>query len=95
MKQKQWCTFELWRLSESGKTKVWRVICSGGPKDHIGWVQWHGPWRRYVFRSFDAIYNVDCLTQIAQFVGECNAEHQTVLRFSRLAREAARQAASA
>lgn len=53
--------------SPSGKTKRWLVTAvSGGPG--LGDVRWYGPWRKYVFQPSTAIFDGDCLREIADFI---------------------------
>jgi len=39
----------------------------------LGTVTWYGPWRRYVFEAEDAVFDHNCLRDIADFL-----QHQVV-----------------
>lgn len=85
MSDREWCTFELLPQAPDRKTKQWQVIGSGGDRDIIGYVEWLGSWRQYIFRSERAYLAVSCLLQISQFVGERNAEHSAELKARKVA----------
>jgi len=54
------------------KTGVWNVrsVSSGA---HLGAIRWYGPWRQYCFYATSStIFNVECLSQIADRVETCN-----------------------
>lgn len=54
------------------KTKTWRV----GSQQPLGWIQWHGGWRKYTFfPGVDTMYDADCLREIAEF---CEARTKEV-----------------
>lgn len=59
------------------KTRSWIVQ----PKDgtaKIGWVRWHGAWRKYCFFSegYPCIFEEVCLRDIAEFVEARTREHR-------------------
>jgi hypothetical protein len=74
--EREWCTFHFVGMSASGKTRLWEVRGTGGDDDLIGRINWHGPWRQYVFVSQFAIYNPDCLRQIADFTELITLNHR-------------------
>jgi hypothetical protein len=46
--------------------ETWVVSSSKGQQ--IGFIEWHPPWRRYVFNAeSDAIFSHDCLAQLSRF----------------------------
>lgn len=64
---KKWVNIELVGTSPTGKTNVWAVTGKGGPNNGIGYIKWHGAWRKYVYYSDEAFYDWDCLRYIAEF----------------------------
>lgn len=55
--------------SASGKTKVWNVVNIKNPDDTgIGFIRWHGPWRKYVYECGISFYDWECLRLIADFI---------------------------
>lgn len=64
---KKWVSIELLGTSPSGKTNIWLVSGKNGADDQIGYIKWHGPWRKYVYFSDEAFYDWDCLRYIADF----------------------------
>lgn len=71
-----WIRFDESGSSKSGKTLLWAVMpVSGGYR--IGWIKWHGPWRKYVFEPMtNTIWEEDCLRFIADFCQEKTLEHR-------------------
>lgn len=64
--------------SPSGKTKRWNVTAvSGGPP--LGTVRWYGPWRKYVFQPDYAVFDADCLREIADFTESETKAHGKVI----------------
>lgn len=61
--------------SPSGKTRVWSVRSVYGGAD-LGVVKWHAPWRRYCFFPGPALFEEDCLRDIADFVEERTMRHK-------------------
>lgn len=54
--------------SNSGKTKVWNVINTGG-QFVLGSVKWWAPWRRYCFFPVaGTAYDKSCLREVADFL---------------------------
>jgi len=72
----RWVTFVSAGTSASGLTQLWTVLGSGGVGDVIGMVKWSGAWRQYVFHSFDAVYNAECLGDIAGFCHARTRDHR-------------------
>lgn len=63
----KWITFRWKRPSESGKTQVWELISDS--HDLLGYVEWAGRWRKYVFFPLSmTIYEETCLRDIAEFI---------------------------
>lgn len=64
-------------LNPGGVTKRWLVTNVGGQS--LGWVQWHSPWRKYVYGSREGIiYDPNCLTEIHAFITDQTAKHKAV-----------------
>ena len=61
------------------KTKTW-LVSSRLNGNSVGVVEWHGPWRRYVFApDQDTIFEETCLRQIADFCEKQSDEHRADL----------------
>lgn len=57
-----------------GTTCVW-VVLSTGSGALLGQIRWFSRWRQYVFSPHvDAVFNPDCLREIADFVAEKTRE---------------------
>jgi hypothetical protein len=76
MPDPKWITFEDAGPSQSGKTRLWRVVNRQDGVE-LGDVHWDAGWRRYVFapRAF-TIYEQDCLRDLAAFVSARTADHR-------------------
>lgn len=62
--------------SPSGVTNRW-VVQNVRTNDLVGWIQWHGAWRRYCFFDAEAsLYDSDCLRLIADFLDKAMLEHK-------------------
>ncbi len=65
--------------SPTGITKRW-VLQNTRTGEIVGWVQWHGPWRRYCYFDKEAsLYDSDCLRLIADFLEKAMVEHKEKL----------------
>jgi len=74
------CKFDFVKKSDSGKTKIWKVMEPGGEYE-IGYIKWHGPWRCYVFEPLGyTIYEKNCLRAIANFCEHQNKETRSSWR---------------
>lgn len=63
-------------LSPSGKTKSWPIL-NTTLGEHLGYIRWHGPWRKYVFvPSAVLIMDAACATQIAGFLDTAMADYK-------------------
>ena len=69
----KWIKFE-W-VRDCTKTKIWNV-CAIGSGDVLGIVKWHGAWRRYAFFPKDALFEEQCLRDIADFIELKTKEHR-------------------
>lgn len=70
----KWIKFIDEKLSESGKTKIWRLVTISTFGVLLGEVRWYGPWRKYSFfpnRDLALVFEKDCLRDIADF---CESE---------------------
>ena len=57
------------------KTLTWFVYPKEGI-DHLGIVQWYGPWRKYCFfPEHGSLYEQVCLREIADFCEQRTREH--------------------
>jgi hypothetical protein len=58
-------------ISDTGKTKVWKVENSNDGS-YLGYVKWYGGWRRYVLSlsvdNVPAIWSQDCLQDVSNFI---------------------------
>lgn len=50
--------------SPSGKTKIWEVR-NVTLDETLGTIGWNGGWRKYVYKSPEAVYDARCLRDIA------------------------------
>lgn len=58
------------------RTSEWRILNAKHGSD-LGHVEWYGPWRRYTFTAAPgAIFDAECLREIAGFLERKNAEHK-------------------
>lgn len=58
------------------KTPVY-VIHSRKNGEVLGFVKYHPPWRKWVFKSeYDIIWDNDCLNDVLSIIGEATEEHQ-------------------
>lgn len=67
------------KTGEKEKTSVWAVesIASGS---HLGSIEWHGPWRQYVFSPVvGAVFNGACLGNIRLFIDNRMKDHRNHL----------------
>ena len=65
-KVQKWIRFSVSRKSESGKTRIWKVLSNDD--DSLGEVRWYGRWRKYAFHpEIFTVYEQDCLRKIADF----------------------------
>lgn len=71
---KKYITFEEAGTSPTGKTKIWRVLSVSD--DEIGYIKWHGAWRKYVYFTSNSFYDWDCLRLIADFCEVATKEHR-------------------
>jgi len=62
--------FEDCGVSETGKTRIWRIF-NFHHNQVVGWIKWYGGFRRYCFYTEEAaIYDNDCLRLVADFLEE-------------------------
>jgi hypothetical protein len=53
------------------KTGIWHVY-SNVRDTFLGVIQWHAPWRRYVFCPAESCsFDAGCLTDITNFIAVC------------------------
>jgi hypothetical protein len=76
--QTKWVTFTELEIPETRRTAQWYVSGSGGILDHLGYVEYHGMWHAFIFRSGPRPIrlSVSCMVAIAEFVDEQNAKHR-------------------
>jgi len=50
-------------------TSQWQVLPKNAALDSepLGMVRWYGPWRKYSFFAKDAVFDCNCLREIADF----------------------------
>lgn len=57
------------------KTKRWVIKGSGGLT--IGWIEFHAPWRKYVWSMVPgSIFDVNCTTEVVQFLRDHGSDRQ-------------------
>jgi hypothetical protein len=65
--------FPFIQQSDSGKTNIYGVRCNAA---YLGAVKWFGRWRKYCFfPNGEAIFDTNCLTEIASFCQQETAKH--------------------
>lgn len=65
--------FHLDGTTKSGLTKIWTVLSNN---IELGRVTWFSNWRRYTFSPREGTtFDVECLSEIAVFVGLRTQEH--------------------
>lgn len=69
-------TFVPGGTSPSGKTLRYEVI--GSNSSIIGRISWYKPWRSYYISTiYNAVFDVVCLREIADFIEKLNKEHKS------------------
>lgn len=77
MSDAKWIKFILSGSSESGKTKIWRVINKDNDQI-LGRIKWFARWRKYSFFPLTGtVYEKDCLRDIADFSEEETRKHKS------------------
>ena len=68
------------KVKEKPRTAVYECRNNRSSED-IGQVGWYGPWRQYVFEAeMGAVFNNQCLLDIASFLFNLNREHKRKAR---------------
>lgn len=63
-------------VSVSRKTGRW-FVTSKREGDHLGVIEWYGPWRKYIFAPEPfTVFEQVCLRDIAAFVEARTQEHR-------------------
>lgn len=70
--------FEEGPSSKSGLTKTWYII--GSAEHKIGKIYWYAAWRKYVFDAWNAVFDWECLREIADFIEKETEAQRTVWR---------------
>jgi len=69
-------TFELLKVTDSGKTEVWTI--ESRDESLLGMIRWHPPWRQYtVFLEDCTIFNNQCLKDIIDVLDVLNKYKRT------------------
>lgn len=84
VKAMSWLKFVEVEPPPSGKLRVWSVR-SKRDDSELGRVAWHGPWRRYWFYPGNALFEEDCLRDLASFCELRTSEYKARLRLERQA----------
>lgn len=66
---------EFLEIDPKPKTKVWQCVNNHNHL-RLGKVQWYGPWRQYCFFPDNAIFNEQCLDDIAEFLHNVNVAYK-------------------
>lgn len=74
--ESQYLNFPLFGPSPSGKTSVWGVQAKSGTE--LGEIRWHGPWRKYVFRTVNShsLFDGNCLRDVIALCETQTALHK-------------------
>jgi hypothetical protein len=58
------------------KTKNF-IVTNKKSGDHLGWINWYPPFRKYAFTSAcDIVYDPNCLNDISSFLTNLMKEHK-------------------
>lgn len=83
----RWIRFSL--VSEEGlpgsrrKTRTWHVVAKESGFV-VGRIAWYTPWRKYAFEPIrSAVFEQDCLRDIADFIEQRTREHRNALPLTR------------
>jgi len=82
MSEAQWIRFVEHRQLPGRKTRAWNVLSRDGGYA-LGEVSWHSPWRRFCFKVggyASAVFEEDCLRDIAEFVEARTREYKAAQR---------------
>ena len=72
----KWIMIDFAGMSPSKKTNIWAIRSTQGD-DRLGFVKWHGPWRKYAFfPEPNCLFEEDCLRDIADFVEGATWSHK-------------------
>jgi hypothetical protein len=71
----KWVEFNIVGASPSGKTLRVMVSAKEGGEE-LGIIQWRSGWRCYVFEPTNAVFEQDCLRDIADKLERMTAEHK-------------------
>ena len=63
--------------TDSGKAKTQKWYCMNrNHGERLGVISWYGAWRQYCYEPIcAATYSAGCLKDIADFIGQLQAEH--------------------
>lgn len=82
----KWIRFQKGPRQEGRLTDTWAIFAIQGG-DFLGAVKWYSGWRRYVFAPDpDAIFEQDCLRDIANFLVVATGEQKADAEIRRRAR---------
>lgn len=70
------------QVRDTGKTLVWEVVAKEGGF-RLGEVKWFGRWRRYAFFPSDAVFEHQCLRELADFLESRTKDHREARRRAR------------
>lgn len=67
-RETEYLVFERHQSLERGTTYVYSV--SNKTETVLGWIRWHGPWRKYVYKTLavETIFDSKCLLEIYEFL---------------------------
>lgn len=61
------------------KTKIFKVLSKyNALEPPLGYIKWHPAWRRYVFNTECAIFDVKCLTDVIAFINYLMEERKII-----------------
>jgi hypothetical protein len=78
----KWLEFVEIEPPPSAKTRVWSVRAKQDGSE-LGRVAWYSAWRKYCFYPRDALFEEQCLRDIASFCERQTQEHKQKLSLER------------
>jgi hypothetical protein len=62
------------KLNPGSVTKRFSVTTNDG--QHLGFVRWMTPWRKYSFFTNEIVLEETCMSELVEFLTQLNAEHK-------------------
>jgi hypothetical protein len=72
----EWIKFVEVDLHDGRKTRVWAVLTLDG-RAHLGDIVWYTSWRKYCFMPGKAVFDTNCLREVADFLDIQTTAHKS------------------